>query len=77
MKMTKLGEYAQCGWRRAWIMWDLDNGHAHNQNDPGRGYLWVFKTKSDALKHRKKQHAKKLCARLSKPFKIEGDRTWC
>lgn len=69
-----LGEYARCGWRRAWIMWDLDNGHAHSKTDPGKGYLWVFSTRENARSHRKKQHANEGNARLSLPFKIEGER---
>ncbi len=66
-----LGKYVECGWRRAWIMWDMCNGHACNQSDPGKGYLWVFKTKREALLHRRKQHSNNLNARLSMPFKIE------
>ncbi len=66
--------YIQCGWRRAWIMWDMGNGHAMNKNDPGKGYMWVFKTRKEAMTHRKKQHSNKKSVRLSMPFKIEGDR---
>lgn len=66
--------YVTCGWRRAWIMWDLANGHACSKNDPGKGYMWVFKTRREALEHRKLQHCKPLNARLSYPFKIEGNR---
>lgn len=69
-----VGEYARCGWRRAWIMWDMDNGHAWGQNDAGKGYLWVFSTRKDAMTHRKAQHSKKHHAKLSMPFKIEGPR---
>ncbi len=72
--MTNEGIYIQCGFRRAWAMWDLDNGHAHGKNDSGKGYLWVFKTRKEALKHRREQHKFEECARLSKPFKIEGKR---
>ena len=68
--MNKAGIYVSCAWRRAWIMWDLDNGHAWNRNDPGKGYMWVFKTKKDALEH--KRQSKNV--RLSAPFKIEGYR---
>jgi hypothetical protein len=63
--------YVTCGYRRAWIMWDLDNGHSWGGNDPGKGYVWVFKTRKEALEHRKKQHKGRLNARLSKPIKIE------
>ena len=69
-----LGAYARCGWRRAWIMWDMDNGHAHGKNDSGKGYLWIFATRKAAINHRRKQHAAKGNARLSFPFKIEGGR---
>lgn len=55
-------------------MWDLNNGHAWNKNDPGIGYMWVFKTRKDAMEHRKYQHKLKYGARLSMPFKIEGTR---
>lgn len=66
--------YVQCGWRRAWIMWDLDNGHARGDYDPGKGYVWIFSTRKKALEHRKNQHKKPNHARLSYPRKIEGDR---
>lgn len=56
-------------------MWDLDNGHAHYTRDPGKGYMWVFTTKREALEHRRKQHRNKMNARLSQPFKLEGSRT--
>ena len=77
--MTEIGiseHYIRCGWRRAWIMWDLDNGHAWDKQDPGKGYMWVFPTRKEALMHRRKQHKKKFGAELSMPFKIEGDRGW-
>lgn len=64
------GVYVPCAWRQAWIMWDLDNGHSCGPNDVGRGYFWVFKRKSDALKHRREQYKNKFSARLSVPFKI-------
>lgn len=66
--------YVKCGWRRAWIMWDLDNGHAWSTRDNGHGYLWVFTTRKEAIQHRRKQHLKRFGARLSMPVKIEGDR---
>lgn len=72
--MHKAGNYVSCGWRRAWVMWDLDNGHARNKQDPGKGCMWVFRTRADARKHRKAQHKVDHYARLSAPFKIEGDR---
>lgn len=62
--------YVKCAYRKAWIMWDLDNGHAF-EGCPGKGYMWVFSTKKEAKKHRKWQHEDKNRARLSKPFKIE------
>lgn len=64
------GSYVACGYNRAWIMWDLDNGHANSSRDVGKGYFWVFKTRKDALSHRNKQHKMKLGARLSYPVKI-------
>ncbi len=67
-------QYVRCGWRRAWIIWDMDNGHAWSKNDSGKGYMWVFSTRKKALLHRKTQHAKNNSARLSVPFKIEGAR---
>jgi len=67
--------YIECGWRRAWIMWDLDNGHAWSKGDPGRGYLWVFKTKKEAIEHKRQQRKMEFGAKLSKPFLIEGDRS--
>jgi len=69
--MEIVENYVTCGWRRAWIMWDLDNGHANSQNDSGKGYFWVFKTKREALEHRKEQNKLIFGAKLSKLFKIE------
>ena len=69
-----VGNYVQCGYRRAWIMWDLGNGHAWGKNDAGKGYMWIFKTRSAALKHRKEQHKNPSHVRLSYPVKIDGDR---
>ena len=66
--------YVRVGFRRAWCMWDLDNGHAYGERDPGKGYIWLFATKKEALDHRKKQHQKKFGASLSLPFLIKGDR---
>lgn len=71
---TFTGEYVRCGWRRAWLMWDMDNGHAWHHGDAGKGYLWVFSTRQEALAHRKQQHAKPDAVRLSMPFKVEGNR---
>lgn len=68
--------YIKTAWRRAWIMWDLDNGHAWGKNDSGKGYMWVFPTKKEALAHKKEQSARKHGAKLSAPFKIEGDRSY-
>lgn len=72
---TSAAQYVSCGWRRAWIMWDLDNGHAWSSGDPGRGYMWVFKTRKEAMEHRRIQHQNPKNVRLSLPFKIEGDRS--
>lgn len=66
--------YIQCGWRRAWILWDLDNGHAQTERDNGKGYMWVFSSYKEAMNHRRNQHKKEGNARLSIPVKIEGDR---
>lgn len=68
----EVSEYVQCGWRQAWVMWDMDNGHAWGKKDAGKGYMWVFSTRKAALLHRKRQHAKLHSARLSMPFKISG-----
>lgn len=66
--------YLSCGYRQAWIMWDLDNGHAYDKKDIGKGYIWVFSTKKEALEHRKKQHSNPDFARLSMPKKITRPR---
>jgi hypothetical protein len=60
--------YIGCAYRKAWIMWDLDNGHISNGGN-GKGYMWVFSTRKEAVEHRQKQH-KSGGARLSKPIKI-------
>ena len=69
--MKTTGEYVRCGYKHAWIMWDLDNGGPCRRL-PGRGYMWVFKTREEARKHRKAQHRRKHYARLSQPFKISN-----
>ena len=63
-------QYVTCGYRQAWICFDLVNGHYWNQNDPGKGYMWVFKTRQEALAHRRAQHKMKHGAQLSYPTKI-------
>lgn len=73
--MVTVDNYVACGWRVAWIMWDLGNGHSWGKRDPGKGYMWVFRTRKDAIEHRRKTHRRKRSVRLSRPFKIEGDRT--
>jgi hypothetical protein len=61
------GSYCLTSYKKAWICWDLDNGHPKS-----KGYLWVFSTRKDALGHRKEQH-KIGGARLSFPQKIFGE----
>lgn len=74
--MNTYNNYIKVGWRRAWILWDLDNGHAKNQKDNGEGYFWVFTSRQEALNHKKYQYKLKNHARLSQPIKIEyHDRT--
>ena len=67
-------EYVPTGWRRAWIMFDLDNGHSWGKNDPGKGYIWVFRTKREALAHKKYQNTREFAAKLSPPIKVEYNR---
>ena len=64
------GTYVRCGYRQAWIMWDMSNGHSGWKRDCGKGFLWVFQTREAARAHRKKQHAEKLGARLSSPVNV-------
>lgn len=66
--------YVKCGHRRAWLMWDMDNGHSQNNRDTGKGYVWVFSSYKEAMAHRKEQHTRPFNARLSMPFKVEGKR---
>lgn len=49
-----------------WMMWDLSNGHKGY-----RGYIWIFRTKKEAMDHRRKQHKSKTGARLSIPIKMD------
>lgn len=70
----KTERYISVSYCRAWVMWDLDNGHAWNKQDSGKGYLWVFPTKKEALEHKRKYHKGSDKARLSKPIKIEYPR---
>lgn len=60
--------YVKCGYRKAWVMFDLDNGH---DGKYPKGYCWVFKTKREAIEHRRKQHNKEFGARLSVPILVK------
>lgn len=68
--------YIQCAWRRAWLLFDLDNGHSWGLNDHGKGYVWVFKTKKEAIAHKKLQKARPFAAQLSPPIKVEYNRKY-
>lgn len=59
--------YIKVGYRRFWVMFDLDNGHQWNSRDIGKGYIWVFESRKKALAHRKAQHSNRDNARLSYP----------
>lgn len=61
----KYGTYCPASYGKAWVCWDLDNGHSNS-----KGYLWVFPTRNEALTHRKQQHKEKFGARLSPPMRI-------
>jgi len=52
-------------WGRFWLMWDMSNGHKG-----GKGYMWVFRTKKEALDHKRDQK-KRGGASLSLPQKVE------
>lgn len=66
--------YVSCAWRRAWLVFDLDNGHSWGLNDSGKGYVWVFKTKKEATNHKKNRP--KHSVRLSPPIKVEYNRKY-
>lgn len=68
--------YVKCAWRRAWLLFDLDNGHSWGLNDSGKGYVWVFKTKKEAIAHKKLQKTKPFAAQLSPPIKVEYNRKY-
>lgn len=68
---TALATYIQVDWNRFWFMVDLDNGHRSGKPWEGIGYVWVFKTKKEAMAHRSKQHKKKTNARLSLPVRVD------
>ena len=69
--MKTTGEYVQCAYRKAWLMFDLDNGHkCNNICDNGKGYLWIFKTKKEA-EFLRKFHRENDLPSLSKPVRIE------
>ena len=74
--VESIENYVACGWRRAWIMWDMGNGHACNKKDDGKGYMWVFPSRAEAMAHRRWQHKNPDNVRLSMPFKVEGDRRY-
>lgn len=69
--MIPKGAYVQVAYAEAWGMWDLSNGHRHSKRDKGRGYLWVFASRAEALAWKKEQ-SKGLPkgAKLSRPFII-------
>lgn len=67
MKSTN---YVRCGYLCAWLLFDLDNGHAHGIRDPGKGYVWVFSDRKSAVKHRSQQHQSGTNARLSQPMRV-------
>lgn len=55
--------------KSGWFLLDVENGDIFN----GRGYVWIFETKQQALAHKQKQHSSnKLAARLDGPWKITG-----
>jgi hypothetical protein len=62
---NKVLNYLSVSWNQFWFMVDLDNGHTK-----GNGYIWVFKTKKEAIEHRRRQHKKKFGSKLSVPIKI-------
>ena len=74
--MQIVENYVRCGFRSAWIMFDLGNGHACGQNDSGRGCIWVFSTRKEALEHRKSQHSNPKFVTLSYPIHVKMDRNY-
>lgn len=63
--------YVTTAYRKAWICFDLDNGHSWGKNDPGKGYIWVFITRKEATEHKRKQKKHPFAARLSQPIKVQ------
>ena len=63
-------KYVECGYKKAWVLFDLDNGHSYGKNDAGKGYMWVFSTKKQALDHKRSQKSLPNSAKLSKPIKL-------
>lgn len=72
----QVDNYVRCGFRSAWIMFDLENGHAWGKNDSGKGYIWIFSTRKEALEHRRKQHKDPSHVRLSYPVHIKMNRNY-
>ncbi len=66
-----MNNYVKTGHRKAWVCFDLDNGHKSNKNDAGKGYVWVFTTRKEARAHCRNQKKLKHSARLSQPIKVE------
>lgn len=58
--------YIQLGWEKFWVMLDKDNGDVKKGS-----YFWFFRTRQQALDHRKIQNRMKNGARLTYPRKIE------
>lgn len=72
----QVDNYVRCGFRSAWIMFDLENGHSCGKNDSGKGYIWIFSTRKEALKHRKNQHDNPSYVKLSYPIHVKMNRNY-
>ena len=67
--MNPVDNYVPCGYKRAWLLFDLDNGHSNGERDVGKGYVWVFRTQKEAINHKKAQKGKSG-ARLTAPIRV-------
>jgi hypothetical protein len=70
--MNDKPQYVQTAFRKAWVLFDLDNGHKWG-NGSGKGYMWVFPTRKAATEHKKKYKPAPTnnFVRLSQPIKVE------
>ena len=66
-----VNNYIATGYKKFWVLFDLENGHSWNKNDSGKGYAWIFPTRKLArIKYKKHKNSGKF-VELSPPIKVK------